>query len=78
MHDQSFLHKLRSRLAHQLDPVLYQAMFVARNQAWLPQIQQMFGNTEKELVLVGAGHLAGEHSVLALLQQAGHKVQQVK
>lgn len=72
------LDELVVKPAQQLDPVLYQAMFVARNQAWLPQIQQMFGNTEKELVLVGAGHLAGEHSVLALLQQAGHKVQQVK
>jgi uncharacterized protein len=64
--------------ARQLDPVLYQALFVARNQNWLPQIEQMFGNKQKELVLVGGGHLAGEHSVLALLQQAGYTVEQVK
>jgi uncharacterized protein len=57
---------------------LYQALFVARNQNWLPQIEQMFGNKQKELVLVGGGHLAGEHSVLALLQQAGYTVEQVK
>ncbi|WP_166838285.1 TraB/GumN family protein [Rheinheimera pleomorphica] len=75
--DMTKLDELVVKPAQQLDPVLYQAMFVARNQAWLPQIQQMFANTEKELVLVGAGHLAGEHSVLALLQQAGYKVQQV-
>lgn len=63
--------------ARELDPVLYQALFVQRNNAWLPQIKQMFGNDSKELVLVGGGHLAGEHSVLALLQQAGYKVEQI-
>lgn len=64
--------------AQQMDPVLYQSLFVKRNQAWLPQLEAMFGNDSKELVLVGAGHLAGEHSVLALLQQAGYQVQQVQ
>ena len=37
----------------------------------------MFGNNNKELVLIGGGHLAGEHSVLALLQQSGYKLEQV-
>jgi len=75
--DMAELDKLAVQPARELDPVLYQALFVQRNNAWLPQIQQMFGNSSKELVLVGGGHLAGEHSVLALLQQAGYKVEQV-
>jgi hypothetical protein len=53
----------------------YQQMFVARNQAWLPQIQALFGNKEQELVLVGLGHLAGSDGLLALLQQAGYQVE---
>ncbi len=57
------------------DVQTYQQMFVARNQAWLPQIQALFGNKEQELVLVGLGHLAGSEGVLALLQQAGYQVE---
>ncbi len=60
------------------DPQTFQQMFVARNQAWLPQIQAMFGNKERELVLVGLGHLAGSDGVLALLQQAGYQVEVLK
>lgn len=76
--DMEALNKLAVEPARELDPVLYQALFVKRNNAWLPQIENMFGNDSKELVLVGSGHLAGEDSVLALLQQAGYQVQQVK
>lgn len=72
------LDKLAVEPARALDPVLYQALFVQRNNAWLPKIEQMFGNNNKELVLVGGGHLAGSDSVLALLLQAGYQVQQVK
>uniref|UniRef100_A0A486XHX2 TraB/GumN family protein n=1 Tax=Rheinheimera sp. BAL341 TaxID=1708203 RepID=A0A486XHX2_9GAMM len=75
--DMAELNKLVVEPARELDPVLYQALFVNRNSSWLPQIEQMFGNSSKELVLVGGGHLAGEHSVLALLQQAGYRVEQL-
>jgi uncharacterized protein YbaP (TraB family) len=75
--DMQTLNTLMVQPTRDMDPILYQALFVVRNQNWLPQIEQMFGNTEKELVLVGAGHLAGEHSVLALLEQAGYQVQQL-
>lgn len=60
------------------DAQTYQQMFVARNQAWLPQIQALFGNKEQELVLVGLGHLAGTDGVLVLLQQAGYQVEPFK
>lgn len=60
-----------------LDLRVYQAMFVNRNQNWLPLIEDMFKNQQRELVLVGAGHLAGEHSVLALLSAAGYRIEQV-
>ncbi len=76
--DMDKLNTLAVEPARQLDPVLYEALFVKRNNAWLPQIESMFGNDSKELVLVGGGHLAGDDSVLALLQQAGYQVEQVK
>ncbi len=76
--DMAELSQLVVEPARQLDPVLYQALFVQRNQAWLPQIEQMFGNDSKELVLVGGGHLAGDDSVLTLLQQAGYQVKQLQ
>lgn len=76
--DMQQLNQLMVQPAQELDPILYQALFVTRNQNWLPQIQNMFGNDQKELVLVGSGHLAGEHSILVLLQQAGYQVEQVK
>ncbi len=59
------------------DPKLFQQMFTQRNQHWLQQIQQMFGNQHKELVLVGAGHLPGNDGLLQLLQQAGYEVTQL-
>lgn len=76
--DMDQLNELAVEPARELDQVLYQALFVQRNNAWLPQIEKMFGNDSNELVLVGAGHLAGEHSVLQLLQQTGYNVEQVK
>ncbi len=75
--DMARLNTLAVEPARQMDPMLYQAWLVQRNQNWLPQIENMFGNSNKELVLIGGGHLAGEHSVLALLQQAGYKLEQV-
>lgn len=59
------------------DPKLFQQMFTERNQQWLRQIQQMFGNQHKELVLVGAGHLPGNDGLLQLLRQAGFEVTQL-
>lgn len=73
--DMAKLDELAVQPARELDPVLYQALFVKCNQGWLVQIQQMFGNAQKELVLVGGGHLAGKHSVLAMLKQAGYRVE---
>lgn len=75
--DMTELDKLVVVPARDLDPVLYQSLFVQRNTAWLPKIEQMFGNSSKELVLVGGGHLAGNDSVLALLKKAGYTVEQL-
>ena len=59
------------------DPQTYQTLYVQRNQDWLPKIEQLFGNEYHELVLVGAGHLAGEDSLLVLLEKAGYQLEQI-
>ena len=48
-------------------PELYQALVIKRNSNWVPLIRKMLDTPETELVLVGALHLAGDHSVLRLL-----------
>jgi hypothetical protein len=57
------------------DPASFELLFTKRNQDWLPKIQQLFGNKQRELILVGAGHLPGKDGLLALLSAAGYKVE---
>jgi uncharacterized protein YbaP (TraB family) len=49
-------------------PILYEALFVNRNRAWIPGIQAMIAEGGTHFVAVGAGHLAGDDSVIALLR----------
>ncbi|MBT0587474.1 TraB/GumN family protein [Alteromonas oceanisediminis] len=56
-------------------PAVYDDLLVQRNNRWLPQIEAMFISPEKEFVLVGALHLAGEHSVLKMLADKGYHVE---
>ena len=57
------------------DPKTLKALMTDRNQNWIPHIEKMFGDNDTEFVLVGAGHLVGEKSVLALLKAKGYKVE---
>ena len=59
-------------------PEVYQQLLLERNLNWLPQLQSMLKNKYIEYVLVGAAHLAGEDGLLALLQQKGFNVEQLK
>lgn len=58
-------------------PSSYEDVFIKRNQDWLPQIEAMFGDDDLEFVLVGAGHLVGEDSVIALLEAKGYTIEQM-
>lgn len=75
--DLSILDKLLLQDSRIEDPVTYQQMFTQRNQDWIPKIAAMFGNQQRELVLVGAGHLPGDDGVLQLLKAAGYTVEQI-
>lgn len=58
-------------------PTSYDDVFTKRNQSWLPQIEAMFGDDDQEFVLVGAGHLVGDESVIALLKAKGYTIEQM-
>ena len=58
-------------------PQIYEDLLVKRNNNWMPQIREMFKTDEVEFVLVGALHLAGDHSVLKMLADEGYKVEKL-
>ena len=52
-------------------PDLYFSLMVKRNLAWMDRIRAMLDTPEVEFILVGAGHLAGDKGLLALLRGRG-------
>lgn len=61
----------------EFDEDIYQQLAVKRNHNWLPKLRALFNNDKKELVLVGAMHLAGDDSVLKLLERDGFTITQL-
>lgn len=59
-------------------PELYDALVIARNRNWAEQIKALLDDEEDYLVVVGALHLVGEHSLPALLEQSGNDVVQMR
>ncbi|MCD9030964.1 TraB/GumN family protein [Luteimonas sp. Y-2-2-4F] len=58
-------------------PALYQRINVGRNDAWLPEIEALFGQDGNTLVTVGALHLLGEDGVVHKLRERGYTVERV-
>lgn len=56
-------------------PALYQALLVDRNTDWANQIQTLLEGSGTAFIAVGAGHLTGDESVQAILQQRGVTVE---
>ncbi|MFH1777652.1 MAG: TraB/GumN family protein [Candidatus Omnitrophota bacterium] len=70
--------KLKELLIGELSkecPDLYEALFVARNRKWLFKIVEYLKTPQKELVLVGVGHLIGEDGIIEQLRRRGYKVE---
>jgi uncharacterized protein YbaP (TraB family) len=59
------------------DPKSFEAMFARRNQKWLPQIEAFLRGDTNYLVIVGSGHLVGDHGLVKALQDRGYQVKQL-
>jgi uncharacterized protein len=59
-------------------PELAQALIKRRNQNWTKWIEQRMASPGSVLIAVGAGHLAGKDSVVAMLKKQGYRVRQVQ
>ena len=53
---------------------VYDALLKDRNADWVPKIEAMLEDPGTVLIAVGAGHLAGEDSVIEMLRARGHAV----
>lgn len=53
-------------------------LLVQRNRNWVPMIAQMLRDNQENLIVVGAGHLAGEDDLLDLLVDAGYTVTRIQ
>jgi uncharacterized protein YbaP (TraB family) len=62
--------------ALQETPELYDRLLVERNKNWVAPVEQCLQQKTGCFVVVGAAHLVGPHSVVALLKQKGYSVEQ--
>lgn len=74
--------QLTDRMAAEMKreyPALYQRINVARNDAWVPKLEQRLreGGTDDTLVVVGALHLLGGDGVVEKLRAKGYTVERV-
>ena len=72
--DTDTLNKVAVENMQKNDPETYKQLLKDRNNNWLPKVEAMFNNDSNEFVLVGAGHLVGEDSLLTLLENKGYSV----
>lgn len=59
------------------DPKSFESMFLQRNNKWLPQIERFLQSDGNYLVIVGSGHLVGDHGLVRTLQERGYRVKQL-
>ncbi|MFT5127346.1 MAG: hypothetical protein ACI8W8_000949, partial [Rhodothermales bacterium] len=59
------------------DSSIHEALFLKRNRDWIGKIKPMLESEEDHLIVVGAGHLVGEGSVIDLLEKAGYTLQRL-
>ncbi len=58
-------------------PELYESLVVGRNRRWAQALEALLDDEDDYLVIVGALHLIGDDSVIAMLRAAGHVVKHV-
>jgi hypothetical protein len=55
-------------------PDLYRVLVIDRNRRWADEIEKLMAGSGKAFIAVGAGHLIGDDSVVALLRERGFDV----
>jgi len=72
--------EIASTFNHDLadSPDLRQSLLEQRNANWAKWIEQRLAQPGTIMIAVGAGHLAGSDSVIALLQKDGYRVQRLQ
>jgi len=53
-------------------------LLTERNRNWIPEIEKALAGRDTVLFVVGAAHLVGEHSVIDMLEKAGHRPVQIE
>ena len=59
-------------------PELFETIVVERNRDWVARIEELLGERDDYLMIVGALHLIGDEGVPALLTGRGHDVTQMR
>ena len=57
-------------------PQIENRLIRQRNIQWVKKIEEMMAEDKNIIIIVGAGHLIGPGSVVALLKQKGYRVKQ--
>jgi len=73
--DEKALTKLLVTEMKEKTPTMYKEVLVNRNQNWVAPIKAVLAGSGTQMIVVGAGHLAGPDSVQALLKKEGIKVE---
>ena len=61
-----------------MDETFTKNLLTNRNANWVTAIEGLLKDNHDDLIVVGAGHLAGDGSVVDLLAKAGFTVQRIQ
>lgn len=59
-------------------PIAFRTLIIDRNRNWVRRIETIMAGDEDCFIAVGAGHLIGEESVVAMLKEKGYAVRRVQ
>ena len=77
--DDKVLFNIMAKEMSQKYPELYQTINLDRNKAWLPKLEAMLKDNDKDdvMVVVGSLHLVGDDGVIKMLKSKGYKVERL-
>ena len=58
-------------------PTVWWRLLERRNEKWVPRIEAAIKSGKSTLIVAGAAHFAGPHSVIAMLRARGYKLEQL-